>query len=166
MGLHWCKTGSGWCKRLSGDLCAMGPKHLLHPLLTTFWKFPGIPSSGPLPCLLSREKSNGGFSEGGFQIAFPCNKRFPREENSTFNYLKTPFLEPPHSRFPIKRLLINPLLLRQFWEVALAMPNRESLNGGLANAGLRYLSTIVHDRLRLLSFCDGSAPEEGAQKGN
>ena len=34
----------------------------------------------------------------------------------------------------------------------------ESLNGGLANGGLRYLSTIVHDCLRLSSFCDESAP--------
>ena len=30
----------------------------------------------------------------------------------------------------------------------------ESLNGGLANGGLRYLSAIVHDCLQLPSFCD------------
>ena len=30
----------------------------------------------------------------------------------------------------------------------------ESLNGGLANGGLRYLSTIDHDCLQLSSFCD------------
>ena len=29
-----------WCKRLLGDLCAVGPKDLLHPLLTTFGDFP------------------------------------------------------------------------------------------------------------------------------
>ena len=45
-GLHRCITGFGWCKRLLGDLCSLGPKHLLHPLLTTFGKFP---FSGPLP---------------------------------------------------------------------------------------------------------------------
>ena len=33
--LHRCKTGFRWCKRLLGDLCSLGPKHLLHPLLTT-----------------------------------------------------------------------------------------------------------------------------------
>ena len=35
---------------------------------------------------------------------------------------------------------------------------RESLNGGFANGGLRYLSTIVHDCLRLSSFCEESSP--------
>ena len=35
---------------------------------------------------------------------------------------------------------------------------RESLNGGLANGGLRYLCAIVHDCLRLSSFCDESSP--------
>ena len=40
--------------------------------------------------------------------------------------------------------------------------HRESLNGGLAhgglaNGGLRYSSTIVHDCLRLSSFCDESS---------
>ena len=35
---------------------------------------------------------------------------------------------------------------------------RESLNGGLANGGLRSMSTIVHDYLRSLSFCDESSP--------
>ena len=43
-GLHRCKTGFGWCKRLLGDLCSLGPKHLLHPLLTTLGTF-GV--SGP-----------------------------------------------------------------------------------------------------------------------
>ena len=38
------------------------------------------------------------------------------------------------------------------------------LNGGLANGGLRYLSTIVHDCLRLSSFCDESPPQKGASK--
>ena len=33
------------------------------------------------------------------------------------------------------------------------MASPESLNGGLANGGLRYLSAIVHDCLRLSSFC-------------
>ena len=41
---------------------------------------------------------------------------------------------------------------------------RESLNGGLANGGLRHLSTIVHDCLRLSSFCDENSPQKGAQK--
>ena len=45
-GLHRCKTGFGWCKRLLGDLCSLAPKHLLHPLLTTFGK---LPFSGSLP---------------------------------------------------------------------------------------------------------------------
>ena len=35
---------------------------------------------------------------------------------------------------------------------------RESLNGGLANGGLRYLCTIVHECLRLSSFCDENFP--------
>ena len=35
---------------------------------------------------------------------------------------------------------------------------QESLNGGLANGGFRYLSRIVHDCLRLSSFCDESSP--------
>ena len=34
----------------------------------------------------------------------------------------------------------------------------ESLDGGLANGGLRYLSTIVHDCLQLSPFCDESSP--------
>ena len=34
----------------------------------------------------------------------------------------------------------------------------ESLNGGFANGGLRCLPTIVHDCLRLSSFCDESSP--------
>ena len=37
--LHRCKTGFRWCKRLLGDLCSLGPKHLLHPLLTTLGTF-------------------------------------------------------------------------------------------------------------------------------
>ena len=36
--LHRCKTGLR-CKRLLGDLCSLGPKHLLHPLLTTLGTF-------------------------------------------------------------------------------------------------------------------------------
>ena len=42
----------------------------------------------------------------------------------------------------------------------------ERLNGGLANGGLRYLSTIVHDCLQLSSFCDESSPnKKGDPKG-
>ena len=41
---------------------------------------------------------------------------------------------------------------------------RESLNGGLANGGLRYLSTIVHDCLRLSPFCDESRGPKRPQK--
>ena len=63
-GLHRCKTGFGWCKRLLGDLCSLGPKHLLHPLLTTFGKFP---FSGPLPEHWGRKDS---IAEGG--IALIC----------------------------------------------------------------------------------------------
>ena len=33
--LHRCKIGFRWCKRLLGDLCSLGSKNLLHPLLTT-----------------------------------------------------------------------------------------------------------------------------------
>ena len=40
----------------------------------------------------------------------------------------------------------------------------ESLNGGLANGGLRCLSTIVHDCLRLSSFRDESSPQKWAPK--
>ena len=40
----------------------------------------------------------------------------------------------------------------------------ESLNGGLANGGLRYVSTIVHDCLRLSSFCDESSLERGPKR--
>ena len=36
----------GWCKRLLGDYCSLGSKHLLHPLLTTFGH---LPFSGSLP---------------------------------------------------------------------------------------------------------------------
>ena len=32
--------GFGWCKRLFGDLCSLGPKDLLHPPLSTFGNFP------------------------------------------------------------------------------------------------------------------------------
>ena len=38
--LHRCKMGFGWCKRLFGDLCSLGPKDLLHPPLSTFGNFP------------------------------------------------------------------------------------------------------------------------------
>ena len=77
----------------------------------------------------NRENRMGGLSEGGgsnsrfvpkpdvaiarevsnFKKEFPCNNRFPREENAhakktqqccTFNYLKTPFLEPPPFAIP------------------------------------------------------------------
>ena len=34
------------------------------------------------------------------------------------------------------------------------------------NGGLRYLSTIVHNCLRLPSFCDESSPWKGKQKGH
>ena len=34
------KQGCTLCKRLLGDLCSLGPKDLLHPLLTTFRDFP------------------------------------------------------------------------------------------------------------------------------
>ena len=37
--LHRCKTGFRWCKRRLGDLWSLGPKHLLHPLLTTLGTF-------------------------------------------------------------------------------------------------------------------------------
>ena len=40
----------------------------------------------------------------------------------------------------------------------------ESLNGGLTNGGLRYLSTIVHDCLQLSSFCDESSALERGPK--
>ena len=39
IGLHRCKTGFGRCKRPLGNLCSLGPKHLLHPLVTTFGMF-------------------------------------------------------------------------------------------------------------------------------
>ena len=39
--LHRCKTGFRWCKRLLADFCSLGPKHLLHPLLTTLAAFKG-----------------------------------------------------------------------------------------------------------------------------
>ena len=38
-GATW-KQGCTWCKRLLGDLCAVGPKDLVHPLLTTFGDSP------------------------------------------------------------------------------------------------------------------------------
>ena len=44
--LHRCKTGLGWCKRLLGDLCSLGPNHLLHPLLIR--RFPMEPFLGTL----------------------------------------------------------------------------------------------------------------------
>ena len=34
------KWGLGWCKRLFGDLCSLGPKDLLHPPLSTFGNLP------------------------------------------------------------------------------------------------------------------------------
>ena len=34
------KQGCTWCKRLLEDLCAVGPKDRLHPLLTTFGDLP------------------------------------------------------------------------------------------------------------------------------
>ena len=34
------KQGCTWCKRLLRDLCAVGPKDLLHPVLTTFGDSP------------------------------------------------------------------------------------------------------------------------------
>ena len=34
----------------------------------------------------------------------------------------------------------------------------EGLNGGLANGGLRYLSTIVYDCLQVSSICDENSP--------
>ena len=37
--LHRCKRGFGWRKRLLGDFCSLGPKDLLHPLLTNFGDF-------------------------------------------------------------------------------------------------------------------------------
>ena len=40
----------------------------------------------------------------------------------------------------------------------------ESLNGGFANGGLRYSSTIVHDCLKLSSFCDENSLYERPRK--
>ena len=59
---------------------------------------------------------------------------------------------------------------RLFWDgrrqatLPILRAYRGSLNGGLANGGLRHLSTIVHDCLRLSSFCDENSPRKGAQK--
>ena len=39
-----------------------------------------------------------------------------------------------------------------------------TVNGDLANGGLRYLSTIVHDCLRLSSFRNKSSPRKGGPK--
>ena len=39
-GCTGARQGCTWCKRLLGDLCAVGSKDLLHPLLTTFGDFP------------------------------------------------------------------------------------------------------------------------------
>ena len=38
-GAKGAKVPLHWCKRLLGDLCSLGPKHLLHPLLTTLGTF-------------------------------------------------------------------------------------------------------------------------------
>ena len=50
------------------------------------------------------ENRMGGVSEGGFQIT-------ALSSNPTFNYLETPFLEPPQSRFPSVRVPV-PVPLR------------------------------------------------------
>ena len=42
----WERKTCTWCKRLLGDVCAVGPKQLLHPLLSTFG---GFLFSTPLP---------------------------------------------------------------------------------------------------------------------
>ena len=39
LGLYACETGLKWCKRLLGELCSLGRKDLLLPLLTTFRTF-------------------------------------------------------------------------------------------------------------------------------
>ena len=75
---------------------------------------------------------------------------------------------------PKSPLLVKAALTLNRLRFRLAIPNRfsaillrftsllcfswESLNGGLANGGLRYLSTIVHDCLRLSSLWDESSP--------
>ena len=46
MGLHRCKTGFEWCKRLLGDFCSLSSNYLLHPLLTICGNFPFL---GSLP---------------------------------------------------------------------------------------------------------------------
>ena len=62
MGLHWRKSSFGWCKRLFGDLCFLGPKDLLYPSLTTFGgSFPflaisqvcGLPAPGLIQHMLT-----------------------------------------------------------------------------------------------------------------
>ena len=65
-GATWCCTGARqgctWCKRLLGDLCAVGPKDLLHPLLTTCVFLTPLP--GALAC------KDRPYSAGGSAISF------------------------------------------------------------------------------------------------
>ena len=41
-GCTGAKQGCTWCKRLLGDLCGVGPKDILHPLLSTFASVIGL----------------------------------------------------------------------------------------------------------------------------
>ena len=52
----------------------------------------------------------------------------------------------------------NAILAERGAKATKIQKDRDSLLGGLANRGLRYLSTIVHDCLKLTSFCAESSP--------
>ena len=60
---HRCKRGFGWCKRLLGDFCSLGPKDLLHPPLATFGDFL-VSGNFPGPWLPSPRGRTGGAKPG------------------------------------------------------------------------------------------------------
>ena len=68
--LHRCKTGFRWCKRLLGDLCSLGPKHLLHPLLTVLGTFE-VPVAGTRGRNARWHKVQERFPAGSCDF-FPC----------------------------------------------------------------------------------------------
>ena len=66
MGMHRCKRGFGWCKRLLGGLCSLGPKESKRPFAPSpnhFWRlslcgqFPRSTASQGKTVQISRKSS-------------------------------------------------------------------------------------------------------------
>ena len=113
----------------------------------------GFRSGGTFKCTLVPVFRSGGTSECTLVPVF-----VPGNIHQNHPFGKPPFCQHPKLR---AACLQNETVPE---EILISHENRESLNGGLANGGLRYLSTIVHDCLQLPSFRDEGSLKKGRKR--